>query len=141
MARDYPKQTVRSAASRRVLQRAAGLAEGLEALARKPVKMWRTKGFPYRAPSVPRGVEVPAKKSTLGADFDTDFARGPGSRFVRRLLVAGPVTGMVQFLARPKVEGTDRLTDLANNNSHIPPRSRLLNTRPWPTGRDRLVAR
>ncbi|NBN90864.1 MAG: hypothetical protein EBV24_11330, partial [Actinobacteria bacterium] len=117
MARDYPKQNVRSAASRRVLQRAAGVAEGLETLARKPVKIWRTKGFPYRAPSVPRGVAVPAKESTLGANFDTDFARGPGARFLRRLLVAGPVTGMVQFLARPKVEGVDRLADLANNES------------------------
>ncbi|MBU6240490.1 MAG: 1-acyl-sn-glycerol-3-phosphate acyltransferase [Acidobacteria bacterium] len=117
MARDYPKQKTRSDMSRRVLQRAAGLAEGLEGLAAKPVKMWRTKGFPYRAPSVPRGVEVPTKESTLGANFDTDFARGPGSRFVRRLLVAGPVNAMVQFLARPTVEGVDRLTDLANNES------------------------
>jgi 1-acyl-sn-glycerol-3-phosphate acyltransferase len=117
MARDYPKQTVRSAASRRVLQRAAGFAENLEGLVRKPVRLWRAKGFPYRAPSIPRGVDVPPKESTLGADFDTDFARGPGARFVRRLLVAGPVTGMVQFLARPKIDGTDRLTDLANNES------------------------
>ena len=117
MARDYPKQKTRSDVSRRVLQRAAGLAETLEGLAAKPVKLWRTKGFPYRAPSVPRGVEVPPKESTLGADFDTDFARGPGSRFVRRLLVAGPVTGMVHFVARPKIEGADRLTDLANNES------------------------
>jgi 1-acyl-sn-glycerol-3-phosphate acyltransferase len=117
MARDHPKQTVRSAASRRFLQSAAGLAESFESVTRKPVRLWRAKGFPYRAPSVPLGVEVPEKKSTLGADFDTDFARGPGARFVRRLLVAGPVMGMVQFLARPKVEGADRLNDLANNES------------------------
>jgi 1-acyl-sn-glycerol-3-phosphate acyltransferase len=117
MARDHPKQTVRSAASRRFLQSAAGLAESFESVTRKPVRLWRAKGFPYRAPSVPLGVEVPEKKSTLGADFDTDFARGPGARFVRRLLVAGPVMGMVQYLARPKVEGADRLNDLANNES------------------------
>ena len=117
MARDYPTSKTRSATSRRVLRRAAGVAEGLESLAKKPVRLWRTKGFPYRAPSIPLGVEVPEKEGTLGADFDTDFARTPAARFARRILVAGPVKGMVSWLARPQVEGTDRLTDLANNDS------------------------
>jgi 1-acyl-sn-glycerol-3-phosphate acyltransferase len=117
MARDYPKLKTRSAASRRLLVRAAGIAEAFENVARKPVRMWRTKGFPFRAPSIPLGVAVPPKESTLGADFDTDFARKPAARFVRRLLVAGPVSAMVHGLARPKVEGVDRLTDLANNEA------------------------
>jgi len=117
MARDYPKLKTRGPASRRVLQRAAGVAGAFENVARKPVRLWRAKGFPYRAPSIPLGVTVPPKESSLGADFDTDFARKPAARFARRLLVAGPVDAMVRTLARPKVEGADRLTDLANNES------------------------
>ena len=38
----------------------------------------RNIGFPYRAPTCRRGVEVPDEPPTLGADYDTDWARTPG---------------------------------------------------------------
>ena len=31
-------------------------------------------GFPFRAPTIPHGVDVPAERGTTGADFDTDWA-------------------------------------------------------------------
>ena len=149
MANNYPAFKSRSAAARRVLQRGARGIAGVEKAASKGVAFWRRTGFPFRAPSVPRGVSVPPKEPHLGAYFDTSFARKPAARAVRRILVAGPVTGMVKFLARPKVEGIDRLSDLAkrtdvggvifapNHHSHID--TPLMTTAvpsPW---NDRLV--
>ena len=74
----------------------------------------RTLGFPYRRPTVPRGVEVPEPIPTLGAHFDTDWARRAPARLVRKVVVAGPLRAMVQWLASPEVSGTDRLADLAD---------------------------
>ncbi|NDG66944.1 MAG: hypothetical protein EBY23_08575 [Actinobacteria bacterium] len=131
MANNYPAFKSRSESARRVLQRGARGIAAAEKAASKGVAFWRRAGFPFRAPSVPRGVSVPPKEPHLGAYFDTSFARKPAARAVRRILVAGPVTGMVKFLARPKVEGIDRLSDLAkrtdvggvifapNHHSHI----------------------
>ena len=88
-------------------------------------------GFPYRAPSVPGGVEVLPKKGTTGVDFDTDWARGPGSKVVRRLIVSGPLKLVVRLMADPEIVGIDRLADLkslddtpslifvANHQSHL----------------------
>src|SRR5262245_59089121 len=70
------------------------------------------RGFPYRAPTIPRGVAVPPKQKRTGADFDTDWARTPVARATRRLLVAGPLRGLVKALADPEVVGLDRLADL-----------------------------
>ncbi len=69
-------------------------------------------GFPYRAPSIPKGIEVPPKKATLGPDFETAWARRAPARAVRSLIVEGPMRAMVSALASPEVEGLDRLADL-----------------------------
>jgi 1-acyl-sn-glycerol-3-phosphate acyltransferase len=69
-------------------------------------------GFPYRRPSVPRGVTVPPEKPTLGADYDTDWARRRPARAARRVLTDGPLRLGVRLLASPDVRGIDRLTDL-----------------------------
>jgi 1-acyl-sn-glycerol-3-phosphate acyltransferase len=69
-------------------------------------------GFPYRAPSVPYGVEVPPKPSKLGADYDTAWARKPVARVARAGLVEGPLRLAVTLLASPEVRGIDRLADL-----------------------------
>ena len=53
----------------------AGRVERAVGRATRPV---RNVGFPYRPPTVPRGVEVPEEPPTLGADYDTDWARNPG---------------------------------------------------------------
>ncbi|MFZ9630288.1 MAG: lysophospholipid acyltransferase family protein [Ilumatobacteraceae bacterium] len=91
----------------------------------------RTLGFPYRRPTVPRGVEVPEPTPTLGAHFDTEWARRTPARLVRRVVVAGPLRAFVTWLASPEVSGTDRLADLTdldptpalifapNHHSHI----------------------
>ena len=74
----------------------------------------RSLGFPYRKPTVPRGVTVPEPAPSLGAHFDTDWARGSLARAARRAFVAGPMRAAVQWLASPAVSGTDRLADLAD---------------------------
>ena len=70
-------------------------------------------GFPWRAPTVPRGVEVPPKKKHTGADFDTDWARpaaGPGG--ARRRSWRARCAASVKVLADPELVGLDRLADL-----------------------------
>ena len=90
-------------------QRLAGLAErGLRAAARP---LART-GFPWRAPTVPRGVSVPEVEPDLGADYDTEWAREPVPTVVRSVIAAGPMRLMTRLLARTEVHGLDRLADL-----------------------------
>ena len=72
----------------------------------------RNVGFPYRAPTVPRGVEVPEEPPTLGADYDTDWARSPAARVARGVIAEGPMRVVVRGLADPEVFGVDRLDDL-----------------------------
>jgi 1-acyl-sn-glycerol-3-phosphate acyltransferase len=69
-------------------------------------------GFPYRRPTVPRGVVVPPAKPTLGADYDTEWARGRPARFARAIITNGPLRLALQALASPEVRGEDRLADL-----------------------------
>ncbi len=73
----------------------------------------RRAGFPLRPPTVPAGVEVPRQPSTIGAAYDTEWARSPAARTVRGLITEGPLRLLVAGLARPEVHGTDRLADLA----------------------------
>ncbi|MEY4360948.1 MAG: hypothetical protein RL391_254 [Actinomycetota bacterium] len=77
-------------------------------------------GFPYTAPTVPRGVDVPDDEPTLGADYDTEWARRAPARLVRRGLVNGPVRLMVRGLASPTVFGLDRLSDLQRLDETTP---------------------
>ena len=89
-------------------------------------------GFPYRSPSVPRAVDLPATRSRTGIDFDTAWARTPMARAVRRTIVAGPLRATVRAIADPRIQGLDRLADLrrlgddapslifvANHHSHL----------------------
>ncbi len=69
-------------------------------------------GFPYRAPTTPRGVSVPPKPSRLGADFETEWAREGPARLARRLITDGPLRLAVRGIADPTIEGVDRLEDL-----------------------------
>jgi 1-acyl-sn-glycerol-3-phosphate acyltransferase len=90
------------------------------------------RGFPYRAPNVPRSVKVPPKKKHTGADFETDWARTAPARAARVLIVSGPLRALVRTVADPEVVGLDRLADLradpdvttpvifaANHSSHV----------------------
>jgi 1-acyl-sn-glycerol-3-phosphate acyltransferase len=78
-------------------------------------------GFPYRAPSIPGGVEMEPVKGTTGIDFDTEWARGPGSKVARRMLVNGPLKLAVRVTAKPEIVGLDRLADLIERGEDAPP--------------------
>ncbi|MEZ5297399.1 MAG: lysophospholipid acyltransferase family protein [Ilumatobacteraceae bacterium] len=100
---DVPKRYLRAG------QRLAGRAENV---ARKAAMPLRSYGFPYRAPSVPKGVEVPEEPSKLGADYDTDWARRPLARAARGVITEGPLRLLVTGVAMPEVTGLDRLESL-----------------------------
>jgi 1-acyl-sn-glycerol-3-phosphate acyltransferase len=86
--------------------------------------------FPYSAPSVPAGVDVPEAPPRSGPDYDTDWARRYPARLARAALVETVGRGLVTALARPRVSGLDRLDTLvdgdhgplifaANHHSHV----------------------
>ena len=91
-------------------QRAAGAAEGLVRAAAAPLRRY---GFPYRAPTVPRGVVVPEEPAALGPDYDTEWARRPVASAVRGVITEGPIRLMARVLTNPEIVGLDRLDDLA----------------------------
>ena len=72
--------------------------------------------FPYSAPSVPAGVDVPEAPPRSGPDYDTDWARRYPARLARAALVETVGRGLVTALARPQVSGLDRLGALADGN-------------------------
>jgi 1-acyl-sn-glycerol-3-phosphate acyltransferase len=78
---------------------------------RRMKRMFGGLGFPYKAPTVPRGVVVPAKPSKLEANYDTTWAREAPARAVRKMLMAGPLRLLVEVLADPEINGIDRLAD------------------------------
>jgi len=94
------------------LARAGKIGDALERVLTPPVRRAKKLGFPYTAPTTPRGVEVPPDEPDLGADYDTRWARRTPARVVRRGLVNGPIRLMVRAVASPQVFGLDRLADL-----------------------------
>lgn len=87
-------------------------ARGASTIQKKVRSVTSAVTFPYRAPTVPRGVEVPAEPGNLGADFDTEWARGPAARVARRAIQMGPLRAALKVVADPEVRGVDRLADL-----------------------------
>lgn len=82
--------------------------------------------FPLRAPSIPGGVEPPAKPGRTGVDYDTDWARRTPSRMARAVVVETVMRPTMAVLARPTRTGLDRLDSLegptifaANHHSHL----------------------
>ena len=100
---ELPKRYLRAG------QRLAGRAENA---ARKAATPLRSYGFPYRAPNVPKGVEVPEEPSKLGADYDTEWARRPLARAARGVITEGPLRLLIGGVAMPDVTGLDRLESL-----------------------------
>jgi 1-acyl-sn-glycerol-3-phosphate acyltransferase len=90
-------------------QKLAGKAEGAVRQATTPIRNF---GFPFRAPTVPRGVEVPPEVSGLGAHYDTDWARRPLASSVRGVIIEGPMRLAARILTNPEVTGVDRLASL-----------------------------
>lgn len=106
---------------RTTLRRASRLGGQVERAVTRLAKPTRNLGFPYRKPTVPRGVEVPPTAPTLGADYDTAWARRAPARMVRSVIVRGPLRLAVTALARPDVLGVDRLADLMALGDDAPP--------------------
>ena len=92
-------------------QRAVG---AVESAVRKSAMPLRTFGFPYRAPTVPKGVEVPREPARLGADYDTGWARTPLARAARTMITEGPLRLVVRSVTAPEITGLDRLADLTD---------------------------
>lgn len=82
--------------------------------------------FPFAEPTWPGTVAQPPLEKALGVDYDSDWARSPAARIGRTLVqefISGP---LMQVVARPAVEGLDRIAHLdepvifaANHSSHV----------------------
>ena len=113
-----------------------GEASGLERvrdlalLARRslpsPLGLVGRASFPYRAPSVPLGVEPKVEPPTLEGHYDSDWARKLPARYARFFLTEGVMRPLIAGLARPERRGLDRLADLdgpaifaGNHHSHV----------------------
>ena len=57
------------------LRRATRLGDVASATLQRALGPSRNVGFPYRKPSIPKGVVVPQDPSKLGANFETSWAR------------------------------------------------------------------
>lgn len=125
----------------RLARRLAGAEVPVVGRLRRPLQALP---FPYRAPTVPAGVEVPATKRAIGTDFPTDWARTEVARRTRIALLETVVRPTMSGVAQPTRRGADRLEGLegplifaANHHSHIDTPLLLSSLpRPW---RHRLV--
>jgi 1-acyl-sn-glycerol-3-phosphate acyltransferase len=77
--------------------------------------------FPYRAPTLPAGVEPPDREPTTGAAYDTDWARRAPARLARLAIVDGVVRPTMHVLASPEILGADRLDGLRPLADEPPP--------------------
>lgn len=91
-----------------------------------PSRLVRRVPFPFRAPTVPRGVEPPPERRRTGSEFPTEWARRYPARVARLALLEGAMRPSMALLAPPERRGTERLDDLdgplifaANHHSHI----------------------
>ena len=94
------------------MKRAQKLAGNAESAVRQATTPLRNFGFPFRAPTVPRGVEVPPEASGLGAHYDTGWARRPLASSIRGVITEGPMRLAARILTNPEVTGVDRLASL-----------------------------
>lgn len=102
------------------LRKVAKLGDAAGSAVQAVLKPAKALGFPYRKPSIPKGQTVPEEPSTLGADFETDWARKAPAKAFRKVITNGPVRGMVKALANPEVAGLDRLADLQRMDDDAP---------------------
>lgn len=91
-----------------------------------PARALQAAEFPLRAPTVPGGVEPLPEEPSLGAAYETGWARSPAARLGRMAIQEGAIRPLVKLVAEPDRRGYDRLTGLdgpvifaANHLSHI----------------------
>lgn len=94
------------------LRRMSRIGDAASSAVQATLRPVRNLGFPYRKPTRPRGVVMPEEKSTLGADFETDWARKAPARAARSVINRGPLQALVKAIANPEIVGVDRLADL-----------------------------
>ncbi|HEX6425694.1 MAG TPA: lysophospholipid acyltransferase family protein [Acidimicrobiales bacterium] len=75
--------------------------------------------FPFSAPTVPGGVEVPARRPRAGSDYDTAWSRRYPARLARAALVEAVARPAVAALAKPERHGLDRLDRLASDGGPV----------------------
>ncbi len=135
----------------RNVRRAQQLAGKAESAVKAVAKPLRNYGFPYRSPSVPKGVTVPREPSKLGANYDTAWARTPMAQAARAVITEGPMRLLVRGITNPDVTGLDRLDDLMrlddppsvifapNHHSHVDT-GLMIRSIPWCWRKDLVVA-
>jgi len=108
------------------VEKALRVAQAARARAPRPAAALRALDFPLRAPTVPGGVEPLSDEPTLGAAYDTSWARTPAARLGRLVLLEGAVRPLIKAVADPERRGYDRLVGLdgpaifaANHLSHL----------------------
>jgi len=104
-----------------------------------PARIVGRLGFPWTAAPVPVGVDPPEEPDELGDRYDTDWARRPLARALRRGVIETVGRVGTDILARPEVRNLDRMEDLdgnaifvANHHSHLDTPVLLTHLpRPW----------
>ena len=94
--------------------------------ATRGVPLLRDVSFVLTKPSWPESVPKPPVTPSLGADYDTEWARRPLARAARVAMIEGITRPTIKAIASPAVHGADRLEKLdgpvvfaANHASHI----------------------
>ncbi len=99
----------------------AGVGNSAKTLLPRQLRM-----FPFTSPTWPGSVPREQDRSTLEVNYDTEWARDPWARAIRRALTEGLMRPGVGMLASPQVHGTDRIDGIegpvifaANHMSHL----------------------
>ena len=86
----------------------------------------RSAGFPFAAPTWPSTVPRDVEEETLGAGYDTAWARRYLVRLARAVVVDDLERPLVRLVARPRIDGLDRIAAVegpvvfaANHASHV----------------------
>ena len=111
---------------RKGLEKVAAIYEDAARRVPRPRDLVTRASCPYAPPTVPLTVEPRRDEPTLGAHYDSDWARRMPARYGRFLLTEGVLRPVIAGLAQPERRGLDRLADLdgpaifaANHHSHL----------------------
>jgi 1-acyl-sn-glycerol-3-phosphate acyltransferase len=108
----YLRRAQRPGSDRSATRRASRVTGSVASIARQAARPLDRYGFPFRSPTVPRGVTVPPEVSGLGPDYDTEWARRPLPTVVRGMITDVPMRIATDIVTRPRISGRDRLVDL-----------------------------
>ena len=113
-------------ADRKGLEKAVATARKVRAKVPSARAVAARAEFPYRSPTTPLTVDPKPEELTLGAHYDSDWARKLPARYGRFFLTEGAMRPIIAGLAQPERRGLDRLADLegaaifaANHHSHL----------------------